>query len=150
MRILYCKSNNVARIGFASRLASSARASHRLVARSADLAHSAVRFSPPRHNDASLKGHLDLFANHCAGSENRVLQTLYRFRMTKPLQRLSHMLNLFDSRTQSRRRLVTRHKYSLRSFCAGSENRTRVSTLGRSHSTTKPCPLFLLGLLGLT
>ncbi len=82
----------VARIGFASRLASSARASHRLVARSADLAHSAVRFSLHRHNDAPLTGLTCLFADHCAGSENR----------------------------------------------------TRVSTLGRSHSATRPYPHCIL------
>ena|SRR3989344_8874476 len=29
-------------------------------------------------------------------------------------------------------------------FCAGYENRTRVSTLGRSHSTTKPIPHLML------
>ena len=45
--------------------------------------------------------------------------------------------SILPARTNTQK---TSHMASLLCICAGRENRTPVSTLARSHSTTKPCP----------
>ena len=65
----------VAGIGLDSRPTSRARSDHRLAARLASLARSAVRFSLPRHNDATLAGITCLLADHCARGGTRTHMT---------------------------------------------------------------------------